>query len=247
MMTQPPCNMAVIAAHMTSTPLFLGLDGGQSSTTALIGDASGTILAKGIGGASNHVKAAEGRQRLIDAVLGAVGDAARQLGSDARQVAFEAACLGFTGGIADKEEVLRDLLRWGRLLVTDDVTIALSGAHENGTGIVTIAGTGSVAMARNARANSSGLSVSPVSDESSACPVTGSGFRADFRDCLAGMILLPNLGSSRPLPVYSSQLWPKHSRCHAWRRSWPRAWAEASFFTSRASCAYAWPPLLAGA
>ena len=36
-------------------PLFLGIDGGQSSTTAVIGDESGRILGSGRGGPCNHV------------------------------------------------------------------------------------------------------------------------------------------------------------------------------------------------
>src|SRR5580700_3285221 len=89
--------------------LFLGVDGGQSSTTALIGDASGQIIATGLGGPSNHVKAAEGRARLISAVSLAISSACVQLRGAAAAIEFEAACLGFTGGIAGKEEILREV------------------------------------------------------------------------------------------------------------------------------------------
>src|ERR1035441_3536432 len=130
--------------------LFLGVDGGQSSTSALIGDASGRILASGLGGPSNHVKAAQGRERLVAAVSQAVGGACQQLAGVDVSIEFEAACLGFTGGIDGKEEILRDLVRCRRMLVTDDVTIALAGAHQDGMGIVTIAGTGSRSIGRNA-------------------------------------------------------------------------------------------------
>jgi N-acetylglucosamine kinase-like BadF-type ATPase len=132
-------------------PLYLGIDGGQSSTTALIGDVHANVLAKGKGGPSNHVKAEAGRARLIDAVTEALESAASQLGCDNRELRFEAACLGFTGGMDDKEPILREIVSAQHLLVTDDVTIALAGAHEAGGGVVTIAGTGSVAMARNTR------------------------------------------------------------------------------------------------
>ncbi len=40
--------------------LFLGVDGGQSSTEALIGDEAGRVLGTGLGGPCNHVGAAEG-------------------------------------------------------------------------------------------------------------------------------------------------------------------------------------------
>ena len=125
------------------------MDGGQTSTTALIGDADGRVLASGRGGPSNHVRAALGRERLAQAVTTALAGACAQLGCPPESIEFEASCLGFTGGITDKEEVLREVVRTRRMLVTDDVSIALAGAHEDGTGIVIIAGTGSVAMARN--------------------------------------------------------------------------------------------------
>ncbi|HEY3841119.1 MAG TPA: BadF/BadG/BcrA/BcrD ATPase family protein [Bryobacteraceae bacterium] len=130
--------------------LFLGVDGGQTSTNALIGDATGRVLASGRGGPSNHVRAALGRERLAQAVGSAVTEACEQLGCPRESIEFQAACLGFTGGITDKEAVLREVIRTRSMLVTDDVVIALAGAHEDGTGVVTIAGTGSVAMARNA-------------------------------------------------------------------------------------------------
>ena len=48
--------------------LFLGVDGGQSSTEALIGDEAGRVLGTGLGGPCNHVGAAEGREKLARAV-----------------------------------------------------------------------------------------------------------------------------------------------------------------------------------
>ena len=49
-------------------PLFLGVDGGQSTTTALIGDEHGRILGRGVGGPCNHATAAEGRAKLEHAI-----------------------------------------------------------------------------------------------------------------------------------------------------------------------------------
>jgi N-acetylglucosamine kinase-like BadF-type ATPase len=132
------------------TKYYLGVDGGQTSTTALIGDASGRVLGAGIGGQSNHVRGPEGRNRLIDAVTTALGKACADARLEADSIEFEAACLGFTGGVDGKEEILRRILRCRRLQVTDDLTIALAGAYENAPGIITIAGTGSVSMGRNA-------------------------------------------------------------------------------------------------
>jgi N-acetylglucosamine kinase-like BadF-type ATPase len=130
--------------------LFLGVDGGQSSTTALIGDERGRILGRGMAGPCNHAAASEGRIRLEQAVSASLAAACQQANLDAGTVRFEAACLGMSGGPDDKREIIAGLLRADRLIVTHDAAIALSGATTSGNGIATIAGTGSIAFARNA-------------------------------------------------------------------------------------------------
>ncbi|HWR53143.1 MAG TPA: BadF/BadG/BcrA/BcrD ATPase family protein [Bryobacteraceae bacterium] len=55
-----------------------------------------------------------------------------------------------SGGPADKEDILREILHTGRLTLTIDAVIALSGATAGAPGIITIAGTGSIAFGRNA-------------------------------------------------------------------------------------------------
>jgi len=130
--------------------LFLGVDGGQSSTTALIGDERGRILGRGIGGPCNHAAAAEGRAKLDRAVSESLAAACQEAGLDPRTVRFAAACFGMSGGPEDKETILAAVLRADRLIVTHDAAIALAGASATGQGIVAIAGTGSMAFARNA-------------------------------------------------------------------------------------------------
>ena len=46
--------------------LFLGVDGGQSSTTAMIGDETGRVVGFGRGSECNHVKGPEGRAKFIN-------------------------------------------------------------------------------------------------------------------------------------------------------------------------------------
>lgn len=130
--------------------LFLGVDGGQSSTTALIGDESGRVLGAGRGGPCNHVAASEGRPKFINAIRGCVDAARSEAGIAAENVLFESACLGFSGGPADKEAILQQILNVAHMNVTTDALIALSGAMAGGPGIIAIAGTGSIAYGRNA-------------------------------------------------------------------------------------------------
>jgi N-acetylglucosamine kinase-like BadF-type ATPase len=129
--------------------LFLGVDGGQSGTTAMIGDETGQILGTGEAGPCNHAAHEEGRGKLERAVAGSVGAACAQAGQDAATVRFEAGCFGMSGGPDDKREILAAILRVDRLVVTNDAVIALAGATLTGQGIITIAGTGSIAFGRN--------------------------------------------------------------------------------------------------
>jgi N-acetylglucosamine kinase-like BadF-type ATPase len=129
---------------------FLGVDGGQSGTTALVGDEAGRVLGAGRGGPCNHAEAPEGRQKLMRAVSGAVGEACGQAGLDPRFVRFAAACFGMSGGPEDKQAILHEILAADAVVVTDDAVIALAGATAGEPGIVTIAGTGSIAFGRNA-------------------------------------------------------------------------------------------------
>lgn len=129
---------------------FLGVDGGQSSTTAIIGDENGHMLGLGQGGPSNHAGAGEGQAKFVDAIRTSVGAACMQAGLEG-WVRFFSSCLGFSGGPADKQLLLGQMFASDHLLVTDDAAIALSGALAGDPGIVVIAGTGSIAFGRNAR------------------------------------------------------------------------------------------------
>jgi N-acetylglucosamine kinase-like BadF-type ATPase len=127
---------------------FLGVDGGQSSTTALIGDETGRVAGMGRGGPCNHVSSAEARTRFIDAMGGAVGAALRAAGI--AEATFEAACLGLSGGPADKDALVRELVHAQKYSITSDAVIALMGATAGEPGVIAIAGTGSIAFGRNA-------------------------------------------------------------------------------------------------
>jgi N-acetylglucosamine kinase len=127
---------------------FLGVDGGQSSTTALIGDETGRVLGFGRGGPCNHVSGPEARDRFMSAIGGCVREALSQAGlADGQK--FEGACFGFSGGPADKQSLLSEMFTVEHRIVTHDAMIALAGAHGGAAGIIVIAGTGSIAFGRN--------------------------------------------------------------------------------------------------
>jgi N-acetylglucosamine kinase-like BadF-type ATPase len=130
--------------------LYLGIDGGQSSTTAVIGDEAGRVLGSGRGGPCNHVAASEGRAKFTRAIRECVGMACAEAGLDPESVRFESLCAGFSGGPHDKEELLRELVPARITELGTDAVIALSGATAGDPGIITIAGTGSISYGRNA-------------------------------------------------------------------------------------------------
>jgi N-acetylglucosamine kinase-like BadF-type ATPase len=134
----------------TVSRLFLGVDGGQSSTTALIGDENGRVLGAGSAGPCNHVGAAEGRRKFTEAMTACLDRACEAAGLDRTRVQFEGAFLGFSGGPEDKRAILDEILPARRIEVTTDALIALAGATAGEPGMITIAGTGSIAFGRNA-------------------------------------------------------------------------------------------------
>ncbi|MCC7154835.1 MAG: ATPase [Bryobacterales bacterium] len=161
---------------------FLGVDGGQSSTTAVAGDETGRVIGYGRGGPCNHVKGPGGREKFIDAIGGCVGQALESAGLP-RDTAFESGCLGFSGGPADKEQLLSGILKIEKRTVTNDALIALSGAHAGGPGVITIAGTGSISLARNAQGKTvrTGGWGFIFGDEGGAFDVTRQALRAILR------------------------------------------------------------------
>lgn len=131
--------------------LYLGVDGGQSSTTILIANETGRILGAGRGGPCNHLGTPEGREKFFAAIGECLAQACREARLDANRIAFRSACLGFSGGPEDKESYARDLIRSSKYKITHDAEIALSGATAGEPGIIIIAGTGSMAFGRNAK------------------------------------------------------------------------------------------------
>lgn len=146
---------------------FLGIDGGQSHTTALIADAAGNVLGRGRGGESNHTRAPGGRARLEQALIRSVSEALRKAGllesglefaakkRAIRDFSFASAHLAMTGEPEDKVAIVRTLLRAKYLKVGHDAPGALAGAlpemEASIARVIVLAGTGSVAVGEKGR------------------------------------------------------------------------------------------------
>jgi N-acetylglucosamine kinase-like BadF-type ATPase len=149
--------------------LYLGLDGGGSKTVCVIGDDT-HVIASAHAGPSNltRVGEANARQSLHDGILQAC--AAAKI--EPKQLC--GSCLGVAG--AGREEVaavIRQIAAEvipGNVEVVADMQIALQAAFGEGLGIVVIAGTGSIAFARDAQGNTAraGGWGFAISDEGSA-------------------------------------------------------------------------------
>lgn len=129
-----------------------GIDGGQSSTTALIADERGRIMGRGVAGPADEVGAGPESTRLRDALHDALerARAAAGLPEPARFAAIVAGISGYEGRIYGAHPDLPT----ERLALLHDAPIAHAGALAGEPGVVVIAGTGSVVYARNQRGES---------------------------------------------------------------------------------------------
>jgi len=124
--------------------LYAGIDGGQSSTIAVIGDED-RVLARGSAGPADEIGQADDSTRLRDALEGALAAALRNanLPADAQFEAIVAGVSGYEGRIYGRKPHLPT----ERLLLLHDAPIAHAGAFGGEPGVVVIVGTGSVAYA----------------------------------------------------------------------------------------------------
>ena len=130
--------------------IFLGVDGGQSHTEAVVADENGFILGRGFGGASNHAEVPGGRERLQNAITKSVGEALAKANlPPIEEIVFTSSHFGMTGGADYKEETISEIIKADHLIVGHDAPTALFGATAGKSGIVVIAGTGSVVYGEN--------------------------------------------------------------------------------------------------
>jgi N-acetylglucosamine kinase-like BadF-type ATPase len=124
---------------------FLGIDGGNSKTFALVGDEMGRIISLGRGGNSNH-QAAGGVARAMACIAEAVSDACRQ--ASITYLELSHACFCIAGADLPSDHVLlTDAIRaqWPGLAfsVRNDSFAGLRAGAVKGWGVVSIAGSGS--------------------------------------------------------------------------------------------------------
>jgi len=165
---------------------YLGIDGGGSKTSCIIGDEE-SILGSGASGPSNIVRI--GEQQARQAIAAAINQACTAAKVNPSQI--ERTCIGVAGGARpETAEAVRRILSeilGGEIEVVGDMVIAMEAAG-GGPGVVVIAGTGSIAYGRNAagqtaRAGGWGFA---ISDEGSAHWIGRAAINAVMRACDEG-------------------------------------------------------------
>ena len=152
-----------------TVPYYLGIDGGGTKTTCVIGDES-QLLATATAGPSNIVRVGEILSR--ESLQQGVRQVCKAVGITPAQVAHT--CVGGSGAARPElATVVRGFL--AEILptpidVVGDMLIALEAAFDSGPGVIVIAGTGSIAYGRDrlgstARAGGWGFA---IGDEGSA-------------------------------------------------------------------------------
>jgi len=147
---------------------YLGIDGGGTKTRCAVGDEN-SVLGTAISGGSNVVRLGEARAR--DALHTSIRQACVAANISLHQV--RSVCVGASG--AGRTEVagkiramvaeLDPQLSSAKIEVVGDTVIALEAAFGSGTGVIAIAGTGSIAFGRGtngqtARAGGWGFAIS---------------------------------------------------------------------------------------
>ena len=127
--------------------LVAGIDGGQSSTVAVIGDETGRILGRGTAGPADEIGVGKDSTRLRDALRGALEDARRNAQLPAVSTSLQSlrgSAVTTAASTAGRRSCPRRA--FGSM---HDTPIAHAGALGGRAGVVVIAGTGSVVYGRN--------------------------------------------------------------------------------------------------
>lgn len=147
----PHVFLTVTVLPVPSTHLLIGVDAGASKTHLLAGrlDSAACTEHRGPGANPNRI----GMEQAADVLADLVGDAVREYPS-VEQLSI---CAGVAGaGHAREQEILAEALHTAlsssdlavRVEVVHDAVIALDAAYDAGSGLVVVAGTGSVVLAR---------------------------------------------------------------------------------------------------
>ena len=139
---------------MNMQPYIIGIDGGGSKTSAILCTPDGSIVSEVQAGPSNLQIL--GLEKTADLVLDLIDQCCHSMGCTYSQIGVVAGLAG-AGRVDDrtqlKELIMKKAQALTRIEIDTAARIALEGALSGGPGIVLIAGTGSIALAKNRKGN----------------------------------------------------------------------------------------------
>lgn len=132
---------------MGAMALFLAIDGGGTKTRCLLADET-RVLARVTTGSVKLTRV--GEEEATKRLRSMLGEVAASAGVNLRDVTRTCAGLGGFGIDAVREWAGRELkaAAGGELILCGDEEVALEGAFKGGTGILVVAGTGTIVMGR---------------------------------------------------------------------------------------------------
>jgi len=130
----------------------VGIDGGATKTAGLLADLEGHVLAQGSAGPTNYqVVGSSGITNEVPQLVHALFASARVPEEKLASIALGLAGVGRPGEPEQVAAIVEDLHLARKVVVDHDAIIALVGALGDQPGLIVIAGTGSIALGRNAQ------------------------------------------------------------------------------------------------
>ncbi|MBI3587000.1 MAG: hypothetical protein HY088_07725 [Ignavibacteriales bacterium] len=140
---------------MANKEFVIGIDGGGTKTAAILADLQGNVIVEETAGASNFQ--VMGVEKAADVLLNLIRKCCKEADCSVADVQCVVAGLTGAGRDSDKKQIsdrLFELAKENRItlnkvVIESDARIALEGAFRGGAGIILIAGTGSIAFAKD--------------------------------------------------------------------------------------------------
>jgi glucosamine kinase len=170
-------------------PALVGIDGGGSRTRAVLVCGKRRVQVEGGTVRIGAVGIGEACERIVNLLA--------ELKLKGELPGFDAVVAGIAGvWLPEERQRVGQVLRWmarerglviEQLLVTSDAEIAIEGAFGGAPGVVLIAGTGTIAIGKTARAESLCDAVAGASSSTTRAAVHGSGARGSPPSCAHSM------------------------------------------------------------
>ena len=135
--------------------LYLGIDGGQTSTKCVIADGEGQILSLSVGGPCKHLRDELSREQVKQALEAVVRTALRSAGGPGTSP-IRSVFMGISGVAGPHapaglwlKEFFSERFSPEMIAIDHDARNALAGAIPSMVGVAVIAGTGSIAFGRD--------------------------------------------------------------------------------------------------